>query len=100
MRVLAIDPGYERLGIAVLEKEPSGKEILLFSECFQTPKTALFVNRLHAVGLEVREIIEKYSPEEINPATHSERELTDEYYSYPDYKEKIAEFGILAFELE
>ena len=63
MRVLAIDPGYERLGIAVLEKNASGKEILLFSECFQTPKTSPFVERLHMVGIEIRKIIKEYSPQ-------------------------------------
>jgi crossover junction endodeoxyribonuclease RuvC len=63
MRVLALDPGYERLGIAVLEKKAGGKERLIFSECFQTPKTSLFVERLHAVGIELRKIIEIYTPE-------------------------------------
>lgn len=62
MRVLAIDPGYERLGIAVLEKKVGGKEQLIFSECFQTPKTAEFVDRLHAIGAELRKIIKEYSP--------------------------------------
>ena len=63
MRVLAIDPGYERLGIAVLEKKAGGKEQLIFSECFQTPKTSVFINRLHAVGVELRKIIKEYSPD-------------------------------------
>jgi len=65
MRVLAIDPGYERLGIAVLEKKAGGKEQLIFSECFQTPKTDEFINRLHAVGVELRNIIKEYSPQGI-----------------------------------
>ena len=65
MRVLAIDPGYERLGIAILEKKAGGKEILLFSECFQTPKTAAFIDRLHAVGIELKKIIGEYAPEAI-----------------------------------
>lgn len=65
MRVLALDPGYERLGIAVLEKEIGGKEQLIFSECFQTPKTSLFTNRLHAVGVELCKIIKEYSPEAV-----------------------------------
>jgi crossover junction endodeoxyribonuclease RuvC len=62
MRVLALDPGYERLGIAVLEKKVGEKDLLIFSECFQTPKTSPFVDRLHAVGVELNKIIEKYSP--------------------------------------
>lgn len=63
MRVLAIDPGYERLGIAVLEKKSGGKEYLIFSECFQTPKTSPFIDRLHAVGARLGEIIKEYSPD-------------------------------------
>jgi crossover junction endodeoxyribonuclease RuvC len=62
MRVLAIDPGYERLGVAVLEKETGGKDQLVFSECFQTLKTAPFTERLHAVGTELRKIIKEYAP--------------------------------------
>ena len=65
MRVLALDPGYERLGIAVLEKETGGKERLIFSECFQTPKTSQFIDRLHAVGVELRKIIKEYSPQAV-----------------------------------
>ena len=48
----------------------------------------------------IKEMLKKYDPNTINPLTHSEKELTDVYYSYPNYKEKIAEFGLLAFELE
>jgi crossover junction endodeoxyribonuclease RuvC len=63
MRVIAIDPGYERLGIAVLEKKAGGKEILLYSDCFQTSKDSPFVTRLHAIGAEICKIMEKFSPE-------------------------------------
>lgn len=65
MRVLALDPGYERLGMAVLEKETGKKEQLIFSECFQTPKSAPFTERLYAVGDEIKNIIEKYSPQAV-----------------------------------
>ena len=65
MKVLAIDPGYERLGIAILEKKPRDKEQVIFSECFQTPKTSPFIERLHMVGLELKKIIKQYSPDAI-----------------------------------
>jgi crossover junction endodeoxyribonuclease RuvC len=65
MRVLALDPGYERLGIAVLEKKIGEKDQLIFSECFQTPKTSVFIDRLHAVGVELRKIVKEYSPQAI-----------------------------------
>ncbi len=61
MRVLAIDPGYERLGIAVLEKQ-RGKDVLIHSECFQTPKEHAHSKRLSAILIRLEEIIREYKP--------------------------------------
>ena len=61
MRTLGIDPGYERLGIAVVEKT-GGNEKLLYSECFQTPATEVFSKRLLAVADALQRIITTYSP--------------------------------------
>ena len=36
MKILAIDPGFERIGIAVIEKTFSKKDNLLYSNCFKT----------------------------------------------------------------
>lgn len=67
MRIIAIDPGYERLGIAVLEKSYSGftavKEQLVFSECFKTSKKLPHHERLALIGNRIKEVIEKYEPE-------------------------------------
>lgn len=62
MRIIAIDPGYERLGIAVLEKI-NGKEQLVFSECFKTKATFEFIERLEMVGREVERVSNEYKPE-------------------------------------
>jgi len=82
-RILGIDPGYERVGIAVLEKNnnPIGKtygvmkkaayakgygeprEKVIFSECFKTSAKLEFPERLKLIGKEIREIIKKYKPE-------------------------------------
>lgn len=61
MRVLAIDPGYDRLGVAVLEKE-SGKEILLYSACVETDKKADLNERLLVVGEAIETLIATYKP--------------------------------------
>lgn len=61
MRIISIDPGYERLGIAILEKQK--KETLLFSECFKTKSELPFVERLELVGREVARIIAEYQPD-------------------------------------
>jgi len=62
MKILGIDPGYERLGIAIVEKT-TGKETLLYSECFQTPAKMDFYDRLFLIGEKIREVVEKYRPE-------------------------------------
>jgi crossover junction endodeoxyribonuclease RuvC len=61
MKLLSIDPGYERIGIAILEKK-EGKEILLYSECFKTDAKLPFVERLLAIGTEIARVIKKYKP--------------------------------------
>ena len=48
----------------------------------------------------IKELLKKYTPNQINPAIRTEKELTNKYHSFPNYKEKIAQFGLLAFELE
>jgi crossover junction endodeoxyribonuclease RuvC len=72
MKILGIDPGFERLGIAVLEnskgnKKPfdyaQGKECVLFSECFKTSAKLEFSERLSLIGEEVKKVIKKYKPE-------------------------------------
>ncbi len=62
MKILAVDPGYEKIGIAVLEKTV-GKETLLFSECFKTSSKTAHHERLRQLGAEVKKIIEKFKPE-------------------------------------
>ncbi len=65
MRVLGIDPGYERLGLAIIEKLPKSKETLVFSSCVQTSAKAAFPERLKTVGLAIREAIETYQPDAV-----------------------------------
>jgi len=62
MRILGIDPGFERLGIAILEKV-GNKEQLLFSECFKTSTKLEFPERLELIGNEIRRVLKKYKPE-------------------------------------
>ena len=47
----------------------------------------------------IKKLLKKYTPNQINPTLHSKKELTDKYYSFPNYKEKIKRFGLIAFEL-
>ena len=63
MRIISIDPGYERLGIAILEREKKNKETLIFSECFKTSSKLPHHERLTLIGNRIKEVIKKYKPE-------------------------------------
>lgn len=62
MRIISIDPGYERMGVAVIEKT-DGKEHLVFSECFRTSPKIPHAERLKFIGKEVESVVKKYKPE-------------------------------------
>ncbi len=63
MRILAIDPGYDRLGIAVVEGNAS-RPTLLWSDCI-TPKKGSGAERLGHVSRVVVDAIEKYTPDAV-----------------------------------
>ncbi len=63
MIILGIDPGYERLGIAIVEKNPQEKERLVYSECFKTLAKNEHALRLRQIGERLDEIIKKYKPD-------------------------------------
>ncbi len=60
MRILAIDPGYDRLGIAVVEGDPS-RPALVMSECVQ-PEKGMREDRLAEVSSTITDAIKKYAP--------------------------------------
>jgi len=62
IRVLAVDPGYDRVGIAVAEKKSAGKDELLYSACFTTNRSESFYKRLAAIGAEILSAIDTYAP--------------------------------------
>jgi crossover junction endodeoxyribonuclease RuvC len=59
MRVLGIDPGYDRVGLAVMEYE-NGKEKLLYSTCILTDKKAELNKRLQVIGVTITKIIQEH----------------------------------------
>ncbi|MCW9054924.1 MAG: crossover junction endodeoxyribonuclease RuvC [Candidatus Pacebacteria bacterium] len=63
MRILATDPGYERLGIAIIETATQNKDTLLYSDCFRTNSKDSFEKRLHMIGEEIERLIQEYTPE-------------------------------------
>lgn len=59
-RVLAVDPGYDRLGIAVVEGDPS-RPTLVMSDCI-IPYKGVPAQRLAEVSAAVTRAIKKYAP--------------------------------------
>lgn len=65
MILLSIDPGFERLGLAIIEKEGRNKEALLYSECFKTSAKLPHHERLRLIGNKIKDVIEEYKPTEL-----------------------------------
>lgn len=62
MYILGIDPGYDRLGIAIIE-HTNGKSSFVYSACFETDKKSTLTQRLFKVGTEIARIIDTYKPQ-------------------------------------
>jgi crossover junction endodeoxyribonuclease RuvC len=62
--ILGIDPGYGRIGIAIIEKTKNGDN-LLHSECFETDSKLPHHKRLLKIGEKISRIISKYKPKKI-----------------------------------
>lgn len=61
LRVLAIDPGYDRVGVAIMELN-SGKESLLYSTCIETNAKDTLITRIHHIATTLEGIINTHSP--------------------------------------
>jgi crossover junction endodeoxyribonuclease RuvC len=64
MKVLAIDPGYDRLGVAVMDYQ-NGREFLHYSTCVMTDKKSPLADRLVTVGDAIHTLIKEYTPDTI-----------------------------------
>lgn len=64
MKVLAIDPGYGRCGVAVVLGNASDPS-LIFSSCIETDPKSNFMDRLMAISGNVRSLILEHKPDVI-----------------------------------
>jgi crossover junction endodeoxyribonuclease RuvC len=67
MRILAIDPGYDRLGIAVVEGDPS-RPTLVWSDCVE-PARGAAAARLAVVSRAITDAITQYAPDALGIET-------------------------------
>ncbi|ETB64099.1 TPA: crossover junction endodeoxyribonuclease RuvC [Candidatus Nomurabacteria bacterium] len=66
MKILSVDPGFERVGIAIINKEKNKeKEELIYSDCFKTSAKISFHERLLLIGKEISRVIKEYKPESL-----------------------------------
>lgn len=59
-RCLAIDPGFDRMGVAVMEDDS-----LLYSMCIETDKKSPHSERLYQIGTEIGKVIKKWKPDSL-----------------------------------
>jgi crossover junction endodeoxyribonuclease RuvC len=62
MKILSIDPGYGRCGIAVLSGN-AVKQNCEYSNCIETSSDDDFTDRLHKICQDVKSVIEKHNPD-------------------------------------
>lgn len=68
MKVIGIDPGYDRLGVAIIEKV-NNRENIIFSTCIETNKEATLANRLHELGAAFDTLLQEHNPDVVGIET-------------------------------
>jgi crossover junction endodeoxyribonuclease RuvC len=70
MKIIGIDPGYERLGIAILEKDSTKnagrtgtRDSVIYSNCFRTSAKDSMHKRLGEIGAEISGILDEFEPD-------------------------------------
>ena len=59
--ILGIDPGYGRVGVAIIKKT-RGKDLLFYSDCIETSPKLENNERLFIIKNKIKEIIKEYKP--------------------------------------
>jgi crossover junction endodeoxyribonuclease RuvC len=60
--ILGIDPGFDRLGIAVISKSHQARETVLYTECYGTDRSESLDMRIFVIGQHIQSIIERFKP--------------------------------------
>lgn len=68
MRVIAVDPGYDRLGVAVMEYQ-NGSEVLIHSSCIETDRKESLPDRIYSLGQQFEVLLKTYEPDTLGIET-------------------------------
>jgi crossover junction endodeoxyribonuclease RuvC len=68
MRVIALDPGYDRLGVAIMENN-SGSEVLLHSSCIESSRQDELPERLLTIGTAFSRLLQEFQPDALGIET-------------------------------
>lgn len=63
VRIIGVDPGFDRMGIAIIERLKGSKETLLWSTCVQSSRTLPFEERLLCIAQEFERAVQAYTPQ-------------------------------------
>jgi len=61
MKVLAVDPGYGRCGVAVIDGSATN-QMYVYSNCIETDSSANFFDRMQEITETVDDLIDEYEP--------------------------------------
>lgn len=63
MKILSIDPGYGRVGIAILKTHQTRSETVEFSTCLETDKKSDLSDRIQHIGNYLDSVIKDHAPD-------------------------------------
>lgn len=64
MRVISIDPGYGRCGVAVIDGSATS-QTHIYSDCIETDSSSDFFDRLHRIANTINELITEHKPDAV-----------------------------------
>ena len=83
---------------ASVKYRPIEKGDTLIFVCGKDKFSKIIIEKNHFKSIDA--MFKKIPFKKISPDLKIKKEAEERYYSYPNYKEKIKKFGILAFELK
>ena len=63
--ILGIDPGYDRMGVSIIEKKSNTDYKVIFSTCLKSDKKLETNKRIFGIGKDLKKIIQKYNPTDL-----------------------------------